>query len=63
MAGGAQRFRIYNARYTLRRSGLAVHPGLVVYVDRSVEDETSIRIISARQATEYEQRIYQDQFR
>jgi uncharacterized protein len=36
---------------------------LVVFVDRSSADSEIIHIISARKAVEYEQDIYEDQFR
>jgi uncharacterized protein len=36
---------------------------LVIFVDRSIAHEQTVRIISARKATAYEQGIYQDQFR
>ncbi len=40
-------------------------PGLVlltVFVDRSTDDQEIIRIISAREANQYEQRTYANQF-
>lgn len=36
---------------------------LVIFVERDEAGELSIRIISARKATDYEERIYGEQFR
>ncbi|MGH9343148.1 MAG: BrnT family toxin [Terriglobia bacterium] len=35
---------------------------LVVFADRSTEEQETIRIISARKANDYEQNAYSDQF-
>jgi uncharacterized protein len=53
---GEQRYQVIGMTRTLLLL-------LVVFVDRSVESEEIIHIISARKAIQYEEGIYQEQFR
>lgn len=54
--GGEQRYQVIG----LTRGALLL---LVVFVDRSKENEEILHMISARKATAYEKGVYQDQFR